>query len=69
MNCRLEELTRVIARAFSTLNETMLSREDLAQAAGKGGFGKIENSEMQSALEALDAKNKVFLSGDLVFLV
>jgi len=66
---RLEDITRVIARAFKSLGETMLSRQDLALAAGKGDLGLLGAGELRESLSTLEGQNKVFLSGDLVFLI
>uniref|UniRef100_A0A7S1L6V3 Uncharacterized protein n=1 Tax=Alexandrium catenella TaxID=2925 RepID=A0A7S1L6V3_ALECA len=62
---RHAELTAAVARAFRSCGAMELSRHEL-EAALAATFGQ---EELSRGLQALDQENKVFLSGDLVFLI
>jgi len=60
------DLTRAIARAFHKRGgATELSRQELEADLG----GAFTPEELSQALHKLDQENKVFVSGDLVFLI
>lgn len=62
---RFLELTKAVACAFKDARAEELSRQELSKALG-ASFGE---EELQRGLEQLGEANKVFLTGDLVFLV
>lgn len=66
---RLRTITAMIARAFVAAKDTVLSKQDLALGMAKAGLGEFTEAELPPALVALDQMNKVYVSGDLVFLV
>lgn len=62
---RYAELTAAVARAFRSHGAMELSRQEVEAAVGLA-FGR---EELAQGLQRLDQENKVFLSGDLVFLI
>jgi hypothetical protein len=64
----LLEITAAVGKAFQDANEDVLSRQSLKIAVGKSASG-ISSQKFHEALVQLDAKNKIMLSDELVFLV
>jgi len=62
---RFAELTKAVARAFKGARADELTRQELAKAVGHS-FGE---EELHQGLEQLDRAQKIFLTGDLVFLI
>jgi len=64
---RFRELTAAVAKAFRAAggDSSQLTRQELGVAVGVA-FGE---EELLKGLERLDAENKVFLAGDLVFMI
>lgn len=65
----LLEFTCAVSRAFRQAKEEELSQQELSDLIAKASGVNWSSEELQEGLRALDSQNKVFLSGDLVFLI
>lgn len=63
---RFRELTAAVAKAFRGADlSAQLTRQELATAIGS----TFSKEELQQGLLRLDKENKIFMTGDLVFLI
>lgn len=65
---RIEEITIVIARAFTTWGDGTLTRAEVWAIILESGLD-VSSSELEGTLVHLDKNNKVYLTGDLVIRV
>lgn len=65
----LLEFTCAVSRAFRRAKESELTQQELGALMAEASGVNRSNQELQEGLKALDSQNKVFLSGDLVFMI
>jgi len=65
----LQEFTCAVSRAFRQRKESELTQHELGALMAKASGVNWSSEELQEGLRVLDSQNKVFVTGDLVFMV